>query len=118
MRFQSWPDIGFWPYTIIVLFSALFVLGFAAEAWLGMRIEKIGKRQAADPAIKPLMSVEVDLSVHRSIHRTARLLAEPERSRAVLRADFLKRYFLSLAAVVGIGLFAIVVTALLGWNGR
>lgn len=44
MRFQSWPDIGFWPYTIIVFFSALFILGFAAETWLRMRIDQIGKR--------------------------------------------------------------------------
>ncbi|MEO3999681.1 hypothetical protein [Mesorhizobium sp. CAU 1732] len=117
MRFQSWPDIGFWPYTIIVFFSVLFLLGFAAEAWLGIRIDQIGKRQAADPAIRPRMVVDVDFSIHRGIHRSARLLAEPERSWAVLWADRFKRYFLSLAAIVGIGLSGLVITALLGWNG-
>jgi len=111
MRFQSWPDIGFWPTTIIVIFSAMFVLGFAAEFWLGTRVDQIAKRQAANPAIRPLMGVDRDYSRARNVRRSAHLLAEPERTWAVLWANRLRRYFIILSVGAGLGFVALLVNA-------
>ena len=111
MRFQSWPDIGFWPTTIILIVSALFVLGFAADFWLGTRIDQIARRQAADPTIKPLMGVDQEYSRARNVRRNAHLIAEPERTWAVLWADRLRRYYIVLSLGATVVFIALLVNA-------
>jgi hypothetical protein len=111
MRLQSWPDIGFWPTTIIMFVSALFVIGFAADLWLGTRIEQIARRQSADPTIKPLMGVVQEYSRVRNVRRSAHLIAEPERTWAVLWAHRLRRYYIVLSLGAGVAFIALLVNA-------
>jgi hypothetical protein len=111
MLLQSWPNLGFWPYLVIGSFFTLYVLGFAAEAWLGSRIEQIGKRQAADPAIRPLMGSGDGGIRSRNALRMARLLAEPERSWGVLWGGRLRLYFIILSALAVVAFIAQLVVA-------
>ena len=111
MRFQSWPDIGFWPTTIVVIITALFVLGFAADFWLGSRIDRIARRQAANPSIRPLMGVDHYHSRARNVRRTANLLAEPERTWAMLWANRLRHYYMVLSVAAGVAFIALLINS-------
>lgn len=79
----NWPDIGFWPTAIIVVFALVFAAAVILEAILRHRIARIMKRQSANPETRGQMNFSITVSPHAEQYDVvahASKLAEPERT--------------------------------------